>query len=357
MDDNNDSGEENLDGILSQTLIPPSNVPVPTTSKQPLNQENCYTYLSYGMNHNEKNASDTEPNSWQDKSLNDLYRHLIEMSTRRHNGLIVGDCTIKSIFKQIHERRALSAIIPQYYLAYTSLLKLTTRPGVPDIMYNKIVNRVSNLCSLNTNNRNLSACYSKPSRTVVSNWIADIVHIKYQFLKASQYFQERLQLPSGRKVILTKNNIKYQLAMLFSDENLMVTQNFVFPDKHDPTVLPTFDKCRLGENNNGLFCKDTDFALKKIEYHERSLPLNAAEIQQLASSPPKVIIPFQLFIDGTLVARNSVEPISICPGIFNRSVRNLARSWFIMGYIEPEKKSVEKSMRDSPEEEVRRNLK
>ena len=115
-------------------------------------------------------------------------------------------------------------------------------------MYKKIVNHVSNLWYLNTNNRNSSACYSKPSRTVVSNWIADIVHGKYQFLKASRPFQEHLQLPSGSKVILTKNNIKYQLAILFADNNLTVPQNFVFPDKHDPTVLPTFDNCQLGEN-------------------------------------------------------------------------------------------------------------
>ena len=306
MDDKNDSGQENLDGTLSETLIPPSNVPVPTTSKQPLNQENCYTYLSYGMNHNEKNASDTEPNSWQEKSLNDLYPHLIEISARRHNGLIVGDCTIQSTVKTIHKGRALSAIVPQDYLAYTSLLKLTTRPGVPDKMYNKIFNHVSNLWYLNTNNQNVSACYSKPSRMVVSNWISDIVHGKDKLLKASQAFQEYLQLSSGRKVILTKNNIKYQLAMVFADENLMVPQNFVFPEKNDPTVLPTFDNCRLGENNTGLFYKDTDFALIYFEDNERSLPLNAVGIQQLASSPPKVIMPFQLFIDGLVMKLHCV---------------------------------------------------
>ena len=48
------------------------------------------------------------------------------------------------------------------------------------------------------------------------------------------------------------------------------------------------------------------------------------------------MMPFHIFIDGTLVARNLAEPISICPDIFNRSVRNIDRSWFIMGYIEPE---------------------
>ena len=104
--------------------------------------------------------------------------------------------------------------------------------------------------------------------------------------------------------------------MLFADDNLMAPQNFVFPDKQEPTVLPSFDTCWLGENNTGLFYQDTAFALKKIEDHERSLPLNAVDIQQLDISPPKVIMPFHIFIDETLVARNYVEPISICPVIF-----------------------------------------
>ena len=42
----------------------------------------------------------------------------------------------------------------------------------------------------------------------------------------------------------------------------MVPQSFVFPDKKYPKVLLTFDNCRLGENNTGLFYNDTDFAFK-----------------------------------------------------------------------------------------------
>jgi len=39
-----------------------------------------------------------------------------------------------------------------------------------------------------------------------------------------------------------------------------------------------------------------------------------------------LVIPFIAFIDGTLVARNSVEAISLCPAILNHSMRNLAKS-------------------------------
>ena len=47
-------------------------------------------------------------------------------------------------------------------------------------------------------------------------------------------------------------------------------------------------------------------------------------------------MPLQSFIDGTLVAINSVETILMCSVTFNRSVIKLARSWFIMRYIEPQ---------------------
>ena len=130
---------------------------------------------------------------------------------------------------------------------------------------------------------------------------------------------------------MTKNNINYQLEMMFAEENLMLPEKFVFPNK-----LPCFDNDSSGEINTGLFYKETDCALRKFEDHEISLQLDKTSLQKLAQSTPKVIITFHIFIDGTLVTRNAVEPISMCPGIFNRSVHNLDIHWFIMGYIEPE---------------------
>ena len=92
----------------------------------------------------------------------------------------------------------------------------------------------------------------------------------------------------------------------------------------------------MGEINTGLIYKENDCALRKFEDHKRSIQIDKTRLQQLDRSPPKFIMYFQVFIDSTLVARNSVEHISMCPGIFNRSVRNLARSWFVLGYIKPE---------------------
>ena len=45
---------------------------------------------------------------------------------------------------------------------------------------------------------------------------------------------------------------------------------------------------------------------------------------------------FDMFLlDGTLVSRNSMEPLCVCPSIFNRNIRNLPECWFVMGFVEP----------------------
>ena len=100
--------------------------------------------------HHDKKVSDTEQNSWQDKSLNNLYPHLIGISARRKNRLIVGDRSIQSMVKEIHARCSTISILPEENLAYTALLKATTLPGVTDSMYNKTMNHVLNLWTLNS---------------------------------------------------------------------------------------------------------------------------------------------------------------------------------------------------------------
>ena len=48
----------------------------------------------------------------------------------------------------------------------------------------------------------------------------------------------------------------------------------------------------------------------------------------------RVLLPFIGFIYGKLAAWNSVEPITLFPGIFKSSVCNLSKSWPISGFIE-----------------------
>ena len=95
----------------------------------------------------------------------------------------------------------------------------------------------------------------------------------------------------------------------------MQPHNFNVPNKKNPFVLPDYNTRQLDEPNTGIF-------------HEKT-----SEIYQCSKKNIRVFLPFLSLVDRTLVARNSVEPITLCPGIFKRSVLNLAKYWIIAGFI------------------------
>ena len=109
--------------------------------------------------------------------------------------------------------------------------------------------------------------------------------------------KEKLVLPSGRIVMLTLFDIRYQLALLFSDSSLMMPENVVFPDGLNPFELPDYDG-PLGEINSGLF----------HEYTSKLL---------CPAGSNKFLMSFLPFIDGALLKSNSIEPITLCPAIFS----------------------------------------
>ena len=88
------------------------NRPATPISEPQINPRIFHLCSSYEMKHYGK-VSDTEQNSWQENILNDLYPHLIKMSARRKNGLIVGDRSIQSMIKAIHELYSIISILPE----------------------------------------------------------------------------------------------------------------------------------------------------------------------------------------------------------------------------------------------------
>jgi len=271
--------------------------------------------------------------SWKNKTLCDLYPHLVECFVKNGYKPINGNVDVMNTVDEIHNQRRnrlnLTSGCDALYLPYASLLKLTTRPGVPDKMYDEIAKHISLHWSLKEDFNTGGG--APPSRKTLTKWIDSKVHGSEKHIKDSKPFQENLQLPSGRSVILTKNNLVYQLALMFSDDDLMRPENLIFPDPHNPEKIPDFNTMPLGDVNTGIFYQETSNALNEyISFEKRYSEAIGPE------EYPKIPMSFQLFIDGTMVARNSVEPISMCPCIFKREIRNLARSWFILGYIEPE---------------------
>ena len=144
----------------------------------------------------------------------------------------------------------------------------------------------------------------------------DIVHPP-EFIELAKPRKREVRLNDGRIVIVTTFDLCYSLALLFSDETLYRPQNFIFPNKSDPFEEPDYENIDLGDINTGLFFKQTVKILNQCK--EKDL----------------FLFPVLEFIDATMVKRNSVEPVTLVPGIFNSMTRNLSRSWIVLGYIEP----------------------
>eukprot|EP00957_Ditylum_brightwellii_P166261 12657309-Ditylum_brightwellii.AAC.1 len=83
--------------------------------------------------------------------------------------------------------------------------------------------------TLHSNIRTDSSQGKVPPRKNVMQWVSWSVHggtINNQKLSdCGMATQEAINLPSGSRVVMTRNNFEYQLAMMFADETLMVPEN------------------------------------------------------------------------------------------------------------------------------------
>ena len=56
---------------------------------------------------------------------------------------------------------------------------------------------------------------------------------------------------------MTKNDLRYQIDLLFSDKELMQPHNFNVPNKKNPFELPNYNTYQLDEPNTGIFYENT----------------------------------------------------------------------------------------------------
>ena len=186
-------------------------------------------------------------------------------------------------------------------------MKKATRPGVPEILFNDIAKDVHH--HFNPKAGRADATLNHPSRKILTNYVSEVVHPpELRGLASSK--RERLVLPSGRHVFIILFDIRYQLALLFSDPILMKPENFVFPDGLNPFLLPDYKNGTLGEINMALF-------------HEFTSKLLCPEGSR------KFLATFLRFIDAALIKFNSIEPLLLCPAFFKRHIRNTDRPWIV----------------------------
>ena len=125
-----------------------------------------------------------------------------------------------------------------------------------------------------------------------------------------------VRLSSGRMSAITTFSFKMGLISKLTDPDLMKPSNLLL-NLDNPFAVPDPTET-YGEANTGTW--------------------NRFAHQTLCTDPHKdILVPISLFIDAVSGDKNgnhSLEPVVAVPMIFKRSIRNQAKSWFTLGYIE-----------------------
>ena len=124
---------------------------------------------------------------------------------------------------------------------------------------------------------------------------------------------QKLHLPSGNIVAVTKFAFTTQLHSLLSDPDLMKAENLIYGEDIFRREGPRTQDHKLTDVNSGTWFYDTQ--------------------QQVCVTNRDVLCPIIIYIDKTFVKSKPCEPVSFTLGIFKREVRNSPRAWRNLGLI------------------------
>lgn len=140
------------------------------------------------------------------------------------------------------------------------------------------------------------------------------VHGKYS--EAMKPRVDTICLSSGRRTAITTFSFEMGLISKLTDPELMKPENLLI-DPEDPFKLPDPSEF-YGEVNTGTW--------------HRNAYVNLCQNQE-----KDFLIPLGIFVNavnGDKYGHHSLKPVVVVPLIFKRAIRNQARSWFTIGYVE-----------------------
>ncbi|MCP4748082.1 MAG: hypothetical protein GY874_18385, partial [Desulfobacteraceae bacterium] len=124
-------------------------------------------------------------------------------------------------------------------------------------------------------------------------------------------------LPSGTKLGVPVMDFEYLLANMLINDELMKQENLLI-DLQKPFEKRINSTGTYGDIDTGSWYEDTYDKRCKDKFLD-------------------VLLPIIGFIDGTVIdklGKQSLEPIALTLGIFNRNTRYKSESWFTIGCIE-----------------------
>ena len=227
------------------------------------------------------------------------------------------DCEMMDWGKELSSSREalLDAAFTEHNAAYVELFQILDKPGVPLSTFDSVVKWA--LKYKHQINHGTTMSRKKTVKIVSSH-----IHPSKKFRDLSKPVRTKVKLPSGRTAVVPTFDFRYQIVQKLLDERIINPETTLI-DLQDPKDnmprVPASEQDKYGELNQCMWHK------------------NACKYFQCTVDGQILIIALVFFIDGTSIdklGKQSIEPVTYCLAICNRSVRNQAFSWSTLGYIE-----------------------
>ena len=235
--------------------------------------------------------------------------------------------------------KQINITIPETLVNGLKLLKLCSDSNIPNYLYQKISDwhEESMMCSMMDSmgfiqDSSLIAslrndCDIPKDRKKVLRLLSDLIYGNANAIPVRP-IHNAIQLPSRKWTRISRFDVKGVIYSLFSDPTLMTLDTCLFHDKYyrNPNLL------------SGIPLEERSYS----DIHTGSWFLHA--YNTICTHPRDILCPIILFIDGTPIDQYghlSLEPVLMTLGIFNRTARNKASSWRLLGYIPEEELHVD----------------
>ena len=227
-------------------------------------------------------------------------------------------------------QKHINLTMPESLVTGIKLLKMCNDSNIPNYLYEKIAkwHEDAMLCSM-MSNTNIAGqqslrfnCNIPQDRKKILKEISNLVYGKERTFQVTPV-HTAIQLPSRKWTRISRFDLKGIIYSLFSDPCLMTSENCLFHNKYyrNPNMLSSIP---LSQRTY-------------TDIHTGNWFLHA--YNSICSHVNDILCPIILFIDGTPIDQYghlSLEPVLMTLGIFDRSTRNKASSWRLLGYIPEE---------------------
>ena len=283
-------------------------LPQIVTDVHNFNELSQLSYQNPGSNSNSQSASSEDEDNDDDDELSAA---LLPPQNNHQEHLVVPPIPPLDTLSQCKSRRLAhqsQTFLTSSNKANIALFDILNASGIPIGVFDK-VNRWAH------SHANVLQKSSITSRETFLKTMREKVYGFKSGPLALEPSTQTLTLASGTIVSVTAFPLIHSLVSMLSNKELMVPANIIL-DHDDPTTPPP-ENGPLADINSGRWYKDTWTKL-------------------CTDNTKDVLLNIIGFSDETVTekyGKQNLHPLSITLGILNRKTRNLANSWFHLGYF------------------------